>query len=521
MMARKGIVALLVALVAIGAALPAFAQAKPVTVTFWYGAAASEAGQPPADWKAYQILRDKLGVDLQLVQLPSTSSDQDTKINTTAAANNLPDLFQVNRDTWYKLAKAGLLAPVDSLLKAMPVRTKDRYSDAVRNKLVTINGKMYGFAEPGALPGTDGFVIRKDWLDKLGLKVPVTIEDFFNVAKAFTEQDPDGNGKNDTYGFCGYIEPLSMAQQGLGSRFDAILGAFGADSTWDITSAKNFGLKVRQPGYYEAMLFLKKMADAKVIDPDWATLKKDDFRARWKQGRYGMMTEGYAALAMQANYKDFDTNFPDGEWIAVAPPKGPKGLSSEGPFMRGTRIIAVSAKAIKEGRGPAIARMLEWMATNEGYYLLGFGEKGVNYDIDASGLVTVAGIDPAKAYTAKPQAPLLQLKNYVYRNDPAELKVRYVTFKTVKGRTMDPLAYWEAFKKNTWSESTGALVINPPANAADFWRFYTENQVKFVLGLQPLTPETWKQYLDGLDRLGARDFEKAAKAQVMEAGFIK
>ena len=42
--------------------------------------------------------------------------------------------------------------------------------------------------------------IRKDWLDKLGLEQPKTIDDFYNVLKAFKEQDPDGNGANDTYG---------------------------------------------------------------------------------------------------------------------------------------------------------------------------------------------------------------------------------------------------------------------------------------------------------------------------------
>jgi putative aldouronate transport system substrate-binding protein len=517
-MARKFTIALLVALVAMGSS--AFAQAgKAQKITFWYGAAASEAGEPPADWQAYKIIQDKLGLDVDLVQLPSTAQDQDTKINTSAAANNLPDVFQVQRDVWYKLAKAGLVAPVDSLLKQMPIRTQDRYSDAVRNKLVTLNGKMYGFAEPGALPGTNGLVIRKDWLDKLGLPMPKTIDDFYKVCKAFTEQDPDGDGKADTYGFCGYIEPLSLPEQGLGTRFDAILGAFGVDATFDISSAKNFQLQVRKPEYMDALLFLKKLSDEKLMDPDWATLKKDDFRARWKQGRFGIMTEGYAALAMQANYKDFDANFPNGEWVPCPPPVGPKGKSSEGAFMRNARIIAVSAKAIKEGKGPAIAKLLEWMATDEGYYLLGFGVKGVNYDLDADGLVTVKGV--AAPYTAKAQANLLQLKNYVYNNNAKELKVRYVTYKSANGKTIDPLSYWEAFKSYSWSEETGALVINPPANAADFWRYYSENQVKFILGLQPLDKAAWANYLAGLDKLGAKDWEASAKKQVMEAGFIK
>ena len=44
-------------------------------------------------------------------------------------------------------------------------------------------------------------IFRQDWLDKLGLKYPETLDDMKNVLIAFTNNDPDGNGKNDTYGY--------------------------------------------------------------------------------------------------------------------------------------------------------------------------------------------------------------------------------------------------------------------------------------------------------------------------------
>jgi putative aldouronate transport system substrate-binding protein len=182
------------------------APAKPVDLEVWVGAAVSEAGPPPDDWAAYQIIRDKLGINANIVLLPTAQTDADAKVNAAGAANQLPDLFQVNRGPWYKLYQAGLLAPVDDLLPLMPNRTKLLYSDEIRNKLVTLDGQMYGFPQPGQILYTDGLVIRQDWLDKLGLPAPKTLDDFLTVAKAFTQNDPDGNGKNDTYGFCGYIE---------------------------------------------------------------------------------------------------------------------------------------------------------------------------------------------------------------------------------------------------------------------------------------------------------------------------
>ena len=68
----------------------------------------TEAGPPPDDWVAYQIIKDKLNINLKIVLLPATQADQDTKINTAAASNSLPDLFFVNRDTWFNVTEAGL-----------------------------------------------------------------------------------------------------------------------------------------------------------------------------------------------------------------------------------------------------------------------------------------------------------------------------------------------------------------------------------------------------------------------------
>jgi hypothetical protein len=107
---------------------------------------------------------------------------------------------------------------------------------------------------------------------------------------------------------------------GLGKRFDWVYGAYGVAGTFNLTSADSFGLNVRNPNFIKATEFVKQIIDAKVVDPDWPTLKKDEYRARWKQGKCGIMNENFAALSTQANYSDFDKNFPDGEWVVLPPP---------------------------------------------------------------------------------------------------------------------------------------------------------------------------------------------------------
>jgi putative aldouronate transport system substrate-binding protein len=162
------------------------------------------------------------------------------------------------------------------------------------------------------------------------------------------------------------------------------------------------------------------------------------------------------------------------------------------------------------------------MASDEGYYLLGFGQKGVNYNLDDNGNITLDGLpDPAKAWTKAEMQPLTQLANMVYIFTPVELNARYPSYKTKNGRTMDPLAYYTAFTKQPYTQATGSAIVNPPSNAADFTRFYSENIAKFVLGQEDLDETTWSTFLAGLDGLGAKDLEASAKQALLGAGFIK
>jgi putative aldouronate transport system substrate-binding protein len=496
------------------------APAEPVDIELWAQATVTEAGPPPDDWIAYDIIRDELGINLTYVIVP-TGEDGEAKLNAAAAANALPDFFQMvvasndQRGQLFRFVELGLVAPIEDLMPLMPERVKTHYPDPLLIDLVTFNGHQYGFPEPPPLPKREGLVIRKDWLDKLGLEPPTTLDELFEVAQAFTEQDPDGNGQDDTYGVGGFING-----QGLGNRFDFILGAYGVPGVWNFADPASFGLNVRDPQYPEALAFMKKLVDAKVIDPDWPTLSRDEFRARWKQGQFGIMWEDFAALTNQSNYTPFDENFPEAEWIPLPAPKGPNDDAYYGVYTGRGNIFALSQRAADEGKGEAVARLLEWMAT-DGYYLLGFGEEGVNFVLDEDGNVSTEGIDEALAWNSPERQPFTQMRNQlIYYNTPAEINARYPSYETINGRTMEPMKFLSFFQEQPWVDGRGIQVILPPANAADFDRFYSEGQLQFVLGQKELNEQTWAEYLAGLDSLGAQEYEASAKQSLEEAGLL-
>ena len=495
------------------------APETPVELSFWTTPNNPEGGSPPADWAVYTTLREKQNIDLKLTLLP-LGADGETKMNAAAASNELPDLLGMTRNQYYQYLELGLLAPVDDLLPLMPERTKRRYSDPSRTKLVSADGRVYAFQEPPLPPNPkrSGLAIRQDWLDKLGLKAPTTLEEFLAVAKAFTEQDPDGNGKNDTYGFGAYLS-AGAANPTLGAQFDFIYGAYGLAGAWDFRSPTAFGANVKNPDYQQATAFVKQLVDAKVIDPDWPTMKVDDFRSRWKQGRYGMFFEDFCAMICKTNYQDFDTNNPSGQLVFIDPPKGPKGDSAAGTFVSVGGVLGVSKRAIESGKGPAIARFLEWADSKEGYYLIGFGQEGINYKIDPSGMIVTAGV-PAP-HDVKEQQPILQIKGLVYNGSDQELSARYPAFQTSDGRTIAPLEYVKMSTQMPWLDATPAALIKPAATQADIDRYIQEALIQFILGNQPLDDATWGAFVQGLDGVGFAAWEAAAKQTLQEAGFVE
>jgi len=481
---------------------------------------APEGASPPADWEGYKVLRDQLGIDLNFTMIPS-GPDGITKLSAQAAANDLPDLMQFSdRSQFFKFVDQGLLAPVADLLPQMTERTKLRYSDENLNRLVTVDGTLYGLQEPAQLYKREGLVIRQDWLDKLGLEAPKTLDEFMAVAKAFTEQDPDGNGQNDTFGFGAWLN-TNAQNNGLGLQFNPIYGAYELSGTWHFTNPDNFGLSVKDPQYQQATTFIKQLNDAKVIDPDWPTIKQDDFRSRWKQGKYGMFVEDFCALICKANYQDFDANNPSGELRIIPPPTGPNGQSAVGTFAPIGNLYAVSQNALDAGKGPAIAKFLEWANNGEGYYLLGFGKEGVNYKLDDKNNIVTDGIDPTVVYTAKEQQPVLQLKFLAYAGTEQELRARYVIHETSNGRTIDPLDYYKATFNSPYIDATASPLIQPAPNQADIDRYISENLVQFVLGQKPLTDATWQEFIAGLEGLGVSEWEANAKQTLQESGFLK
>lgn len=493
-------------------------------VTLWYGPAVSEAGAPPANWKVYNTLKKELKINLVLTALPSGSADQNTKINAAGAANQLPDLFMVSEDVFHTLTAQGLVACVDNMYKMMKIRTKKQYDADAISFTTEEDGHSYGLASPGSIIKNEGVVIRNDWLKKLGLAVPVTTDDYINVMKAFTENDPDGNGKKDTWGYGAYIE-TGTGFKGLGRCLDPFFGAFGVAGTFNLSNAKDAGLNILKPEYYDAVCYIKKLCDMGIMDPNWLAYKKDDYRAAWKQGKFGIHRESMGGLATEAAYKPFDKNFPDGEWLTIEAPRGPTGKRSVGVYDKGYRIYCLSKARVDaySDKMALVAKLLDWMSddssTKKGYYTLAWGEEGVNYVLNKKGVPTVEGLkDPSKGFTKPEIAPITQLRNMVYVNSGVEVEARYPVYKCAK-KENSAAWYLKDMQAKEWTKCLGMNKM--PKMSADVDRMYQQGLIEFMTGKRELSKEGWAKFITEFKQIGGADYEKEAMSKAKAMGIIK
>ena len=123
-----------------------------------------------------------LNIDLQL-QLPG-GNDYTVALNTRIASGDMPDLFSVpSRQYLSQYVSNGVILDLTKYKSKLNPTLK--FIGDVSVKKGEINNKLYAISKAPA-SNANSLLLRKDWLDKLGLKMPTTPDELLAVAKAFT-----------------------------------------------------------------------------------------------------------------------------------------------------------------------------------------------------------------------------------------------------------------------------------------------------------------------------------------------
>ena len=240
----KKFLPLIMALLLVASIAVAVAE-EPVTIT-WLMRGDNNVAE---NTEMEQYLEDKFNIDLQITYI--SQSDYDTKLNTLIAAGTLPDIFYATGQTVLDLRDADKLADLTPYLNEYGKDILASYEEGELN-LPELNaeGGIYGLMKKSGLYVAN-FHFRKDWLAKVGKEVPTTLDELYDVLYAFTFNDPDGDGKHDTYGF--------TAQMDTPKTWEHIFAAFGIPFDQNITLEDGTVTRyVKHPNYLRAIEYLRK-----------------------------------------------------------------------------------------------------------------------------------------------------------------------------------------------------------------------------------------------------------------------
>lgn len=252
-------------------------------------------------------------------------NNAEQKMSLAIATGDLPDMMMISDDnTFNQLVENDLIWDLtevyDKCLSPWLKEQYDEYGDALFNQ-VTVDGKLM------ALPGTNIALdhpllwIRQDWLDKLDLSMPQTIEDIEKTAKAFVESDIGGNG---TIGLTIALPNTGTIYGGYGSEctIDPIFAAFGAfPGSWIERDGEAVWGSIL-PENKDALAKLAQWYQDGILDKEFAVRKDEDRQGLIASSRLGMGTAKQWAL--QGTDKSIQ-NDPEAEWSIASAPVNAEG----------------------------------------------------------------------------------------------------------------------------------------------------------------------------------------------------
>jgi putative aldouronate transport system substrate-binding protein len=424
-------------------------------------------GTAPEPTGELQTAIEKLvGKKLKITWVPN--ADYNDKTNVMLASDKMPQIMVIQGDkssSFIRAAQAGAFWDLTDKLDKYP-NLKNRDAQGTRNS--SINGKIYGLYRIRPLLRS-AVVLRKDWLEKVGLKLPETVDDLYEVAKAFTEKDPDGNGKKDTYGLI--IPKWPAVNYASDSPYDVIETWFGAPNGWGERGGKLVpGFDTEE--FITANKFVKKMIDEGLINADYATLDTGKWTAPFVQGKGGILIDvNLRGPELLDLFKEKDPN--DFDKVAmVGNLKRSDGQKFSLPFKGYNGVIAVSRQSVQtQEQLDQVLTVLDKMASDQGKILVSNGIEGRNFkvvngqaerinqedakvkaiqnDLDKAfvqlGTTASIGIGAYQwAYPDKPQQDNMKLREELVQEDlktavhnPALAVVAPTVIE--KGQTLDPI----------------------------------------------------------------------------------
>lgn len=466
---------------------------EPITLTYWVPmhGSATKIMKSYSENEVYKELEKRTGVHIEFVHPASGQANE--QFNVMIASEKLPDMISQFTEKYPggvdKAIDDGIYLKLNDLIdKNAPNFKKIRESNPeIVRQTITDAGNIWAFPciqttleEPWR-----GLLIRKDWLDDLGLEVPTTIDEWYTVLKAFKEK------KNAE-------APLLMPKEGY-DWGGAFLGAYDIGYEFYKRDDKvNYAFT--EPGFKEYLITMNKWYKEGLIDKDFATRDDKSFEALITSGKAGAFIGAYEHIDFYGNI--IKSTDPKAELVAAPYPSLKPGEAvhyrQKDEYNKGCpTVVTTSCQKPEEA-----VKWLDYAYGNEGTMLFNYGVENVSYKMESG----------------KPVFTELITKN------PDGLAYSILSWK-YKLHMGPYLRDWKAFPTydkvkpamETWAKA-GVEYVLPPLNLTDeesrefsskineINTYKNEKILKLILGAEPINK--FDEYTNQINKMGLDDVVK-------------
>ena len=499
---KKTLVSLFLALVMLVSLIPASLAEELPTLTVML---ISNGRVHDPELASIKKIEENIGARLDVTMA------NDDVLNLSIAAGELADIICINNMGYAEFVSTGYLLPLNDLI-AEHAPTIQAQSSALGVQLCSIDGVQY--AIPHENDNSKYFTyLRKDWLENLGYdlsKYPIipnsqdpalpgseiyqiTTDEYAKMLEDFTFGDPDGNGKNDTYGF-------STNGRTADKMFMGFFGAFGGQMTQSYVQDGATAAFETTDDYRAALEYMNGLWKKGVIDPEIFILSSsgDQAKANLSNGKSGSFM-GWWSDAYTLIRDGMSNLQPTVEWLTVelVGPDGKAGMRDNGLI---SNTISISSAC----KDPVLAiKVLDKFNEYENWLLCRYGIEGEHYTLDKENLPsrTEAGQKLFEGMTMDALYPLFVHEPAVnpMPEDP-QLLVRL---------GMLSHCWVKDFKLYT------SLFYGLPQTQesmdyqADVDSCVQTHLMQFVTGQKELNDATWAEYLKSWSSMGGSDILKS------------
>lgn len=289
------------------------------------------------------------------------------KLNLVLVSGDLPDVImdmEVSSTQQVLYGDQGLFVPINDLIDEYAPNVKKllEEDEAIALRVTAPNGNIYDVPQVNICfhcQYSQKMWVYKPWLDKLGLDIPTTTEQFYEMLVAFKTQDPNGNGKADEIPLVG-----SRIGSGWNAQVDKFLmKAFVYNNGEDrlILNDGKVDVVYNKPEWKEGLKYMAKLHAEGLLAPESFTQDEEQLRKLTENPEaalIGAAPGGFPGIfgSMEGRGKDF---------VSIPPLKGPNGLQVSffdafGGGRGGQYIITSAAKY------PEVAvRLADFLYTEE------------------------------------------------------------------------------------------------------------------------------------------------------------